>query len=107
MIRARLLAVVSAAAWTALASLAQAQTPAAVIPTPADTYQELFHQVQTRRLFPDGKTFVDAAPRRDPAAILKDYRARARFTDAELKRFVRANFIVPEAGAAPAPSAER
>ncbi|AYV48810.1 trehalase [Caulobacter flavus] len=107
MIRASLLAVVSAAAWTALAPLAMAQTPAAEVATPADTYQELFHQVQTRRLFPDGKTFVDATPRRDPAAILKDYRVRARFTDAELKRFVRANFVVPEARAAPAPSAER
>ncbi|PXA93185.1 trehalase, partial [Caulobacter sp. D4A] len=107
MIRARLFAVVSAAAWTALTPLAVAQIPAAEVSTPADTYQELFHQVQTRRLFPDGKTFVDATPKRDPAAILKAYRAHARFTDAELKRFVRANFVVPEAGATPAPSAER
>lgn len=89
-----------------LASAVQAQE-AAKVPTPADTYQELFHQVQTRRLFADGKTFVDAVPRRAPAKIMAAYRARARFSDAELKRFVRANFIVPEAGATPKPSAAR
>ncbi|MFZ0269937.1 MAG: hypothetical protein WAL33_20100, partial [Caulobacter sp.] len=40
------------------------------IASPADTYAELFHQVQMRKLFPDGKTFVDAKPRRPPAQIL-------------------------------------
>lgn len=89
-----------------LASTAQAQG-AAKIPTPADTYQELFHQIQTRRIFPDGKTFVDAVPRRAPAKILADYRAHSRLSDAELKRFVTANFVVPQAGAAPKPSAAR
>ena len=80
---------------------------AAKVPTPADTYQELFHQVQTRRIFPDGKTFVDAVPKRAPAKILADYRAHATFSDAELKRFVRANFVVPGAGAAPKRTAKR
>lgn len=80
---------------------------ASAVPTPADAYQELFHQVQTRRIFPDGKTFVDAVPKRAPAKILADYRARKRFSDAELKRFVRANFVVPEAGATPKPSKAR
>ncbi|WP_395443199.1 trehalase family glycosidase [Caulobacter sp. UC70_42] len=80
---------------------------AAKIPTPADTYQEFFHQVQTRRIFPDGKTFVDAVPRRAPAKILADYRAHSRLSDAELKRFVAANFVVPQAGTAPKPSAAR
>ncbi len=89
-----------------LASAARAED-AAKIPTPADTYQELFHQVQTRRIFPDGKTFVDAVPKRAPDKILADYRAHARLSDAELKRFVRANFVVPEAGAAPKPTAKR
>ncbi|MET3667666.1 alpha,alpha-trehalase TreF [Caulobacter sp. 1776] len=89
-----------------LSSAAQAQD-AAKIPTPADTYQDLFHQVQTRRIFPDGKTFVDAIPKRAPEKIMVAYRGHARFSDAELKRFVRANFIVPEAGRAPKPSAKR
>lgn len=104
----RLIAATLAALTFASAVHAQdAAQSAAKIPTPADTYQELFHQVQTRRIFPDGKTFVDAVPRRAPAKILADYRAHSRFSDAELKRFVRANFVVPEAGAAPRPSAAR
>lgn len=103
---ARLIAATLAA--IALGSAVQAQPRAAAeIQTPADTYRELFHQVQTRRIFPDGKTFVDAVPRRAPEAILADYRARARLGDAELARFVRANFIIPEAGEAPRPTAER
>jgi len=90
-----------------LASVEARAQDAANVPTPADTYGALFHQVQTRRIFPDGKTFVDAIPKRPPASIMADYRARARFSDAELRRFVRANFIVPEAGPAPKPTAER
>ena len=89
-----------------LSTAVQAQE-AAKIPTPADTYQELFHQVQTRRIFPDGKTFVDAIPKRAPAKIMADYRARSRLSDAELKRFVSANFVVPSAGATEKPSAAR
>ena len=79
----------------------------AQIPTPADTFGELFHQVQPRRIFPDGKTFVDAVPRRPPSRIMAAYRAHARFTDAELKRFVRANFIIPEVGTPARSSAAR
>jgi hypothetical protein len=80
---------------------------ASEVPSPADTYAELFHQVQMRKLFPDGKTFVDATPKRPPAQILAAYRAHAAFTDAELKRFVRANFVVPKAAPAPPPSKDR
>ncbi len=73
-------------------------------PSPADLYGEMFHQVQMRRLFPDGKTFVDATPRRAPEQILADYRAHARFTDAELRRFVTANFTLPNEHEAPTPA---
>ncbi|MFZ0269938.1 MAG: hypothetical protein WAL33_20105, partial [Caulobacter sp.] len=69
------------AAWFTLAAPALAQAPLTAAPqaatlrpseiaSPADTYAELFHQVQMRKLFPDGKTFVDAKPRRPPAQIL-------------------------------------
>ena len=44
--------------------------------TPADRYQELFVAVQTQRVFPDSKTFVDCAPRQHPERILEAYRAR-------------------------------
>ena len=40
------------AAWV-LSTTVQAQE-AAKVPTPADIYGPLFHQVQTRRIFPDG-----------------------------------------------------
>ncbi len=102
--------VVIAAAVLTLAAPAFAQIATPKVrqsPSPADTYAELFHQVQMRRLFADGKTFVDATPRRPPAQILAAYRAHARFTDAELKRFVRANFVVPESAPAPPPSKDR
>ena len=93
-------------ALTALPASAQTSSTA-IRATPADLFGPLFHQVQSRRLFADGKTFVDAEPKRPPAAILADYKAHARFTDAELKRFVRANFTLPDIGAAPRPVAER
>lgn len=76
-------------------------------PSPADLYAELFHQVQMRRIFPDGKTFVDATPRRAPAQILAAYRAHAKFTDAELRRFVVANFTLPSEQETPAPTSAR
>jgi len=96
--------------WLALSApaTALAQAPkASEVPSPADTYGELFHQVQMRKLFPDGKTFVDATPRRSPAQILAAYRAHAAFTDAELKRFVHANFVVPLSAPLPPPSKDR
>jgi alpha,alpha-trehalase len=96
------------AIWLALGSPALAQTSKArEVPSPADTYGELFHQVQMRRLFADGKTFVDASPRRPPAQILAAYRAHATFTDAELKRFVQTNFVVPQSALPPPLSKDR
>jgi len=63
--------------------------------TPAALYPELFAAVQTGRLFPDGKTFADAAPKRDPRAIMADYRRLAPKTPEALRAFVLANFTVP------------
>ncbi|WP_239019740.1 alpha,alpha-trehalase TreF [Sphingomonas suaedae] len=68
---------------------------AAIAQSPAQLFGPLFVEVQMRRLFADGKTFVDAVPRRDPRAILADYRVAARRTDAELRAFVQANFDLP------------
>ncbi|MBO9557112.1 MAG: alpha,alpha-trehalase TreF [Caulobacter sp.] len=101
---------IAAVAWFTLAAPVFAQTAptnASEVASPADTYAELFHQVQMRKLFPDGKTFVDARPKRPPAEILAAYRVHAAFTDAELKRFVRANFDLPQNPAAPPPSKDR
>ena len=40
---------------------------------PDEIYGELFDVVQTRRIFPDSKIFVDATPRSDVASILDDF----------------------------------
>ncbi len=66
------------------------------VPSPADRFGPLFAAVQAARLFPDSKTFADAVPRRDPAAILADY-AAARPSGPALAAFVAANFDPPAA----------
>ncbi len=69
--------------------------PAAGVRTPADLYGPLFHAVQMRRIFPDGKTFVDAVAKRPASVILAAYRRERPADDAALKRFVLAHFDVP------------
>ena len=66
-------------------------------PTPDKIYAELFKEVQESKIFPDGKTFVDCVPKRDPKDILADYRKiksnpAIRFS---LELFVKENFIIP------------
>ena len=63
--------------------------------SPQDIYGDLFRAAQTGRIFPDGKTFVDAVPKRDPAAIMADYRREPPRDPASLRAFVLANFTVP------------
>lgn len=63
--------------------------------TPADIYGPLFVAVQEGRIFGDGKTFVDAVPKRPVAAILADYQREAPATPEALRVFVLANFTVP------------
>lgn len=60
--------------------------------TPAERYQELFVAVQMQRVFADGKTFVDCAPRQHPEAILEAYRARCDDPDFDLPAFVAEHF---------------
>lgn len=76
-----------------------------VVATPADIYGPLFRDVQIARIFPDGKTFADAIPNRDPGQILADYKAAHLKGGAALRRFVLANFTVPSAPSAPPPQA--
>jgi alpha,alpha-trehalase len=64
-------------------------------PSPADLYGDLFAAVQSARLFPDGKTFVDATPRHPPAEIMQAYRAKQPRDPEALRAFVLANFTVP------------
>ncbi len=78
--------------------------PAAGVATPADRFGPLFEAVQMRRIFPDGKTFVDAVPKRADAAILANFRRGDVRDDAALKAFVLANFDVP--GLLPVPESD-
>lgn len=74
--------------------------------TPADIYGPLFHQVQTRRIFEDSKTFVDAVPKRSSSSIMAEYLSRDTLSDAELKQFVLDNFALPDDAHAKVPSLE-
>ncbi|HEY1023855.1 MAG TPA: alpha,alpha-trehalase TreF [Sphingobacteriaceae bacterium] len=65
------------------------------VKTPDQIYKELFVDVQMKRIFPDNKTFVDCVPKRDPEAILADYRKSRNGSTFSLKRFVEGNFQIP------------
>ncbi len=84
------------AALASIAAVVPAQTAPSPqsVPSPADLYGPLFGAVQQGHVFADGKTFVDAVPKRAIDAILADY-AKAKPEGAALKAFVLANFVVP------------
>jgi len=63
--------------------------------SPADRYQELFVEVQSRRIFADSKTFVDAAPKGRPKAILDLYRSDHAEPGFDLAAFVHRHFECP------------
>src|SRR5690242_3781881 len=69
-----------------------AQTP--VIP-PDKIYGDLFRDVQMSRVFPDGKTFVDCIPKRNPKTIVADYTQQKGTPKFDLKQFVLDNFELP------------
>ncbi|RYY31674.1 MAG: alpha,alpha-trehalase TreA [Chitinophagaceae bacterium] len=62
---------------------------------PDKLYGELFREVQLKRIFSDSKTFVDALPRKPPAAIMTAYLS-ANDPAFDLKKFVEANFQLPD-----------
>ncbi|MBU6259256.1 MAG: alpha,alpha-trehalase TreF [Burkholderiales bacterium] len=66
--------------------------------TPARLYGDLFVDVQMQRLFDDGKTFADAAPRAlAPAALRALYEARRGEPGFSLAAFVAEHFELPPA----------
>jgi len=71
------------------------------VDTPAGLFGPLFAAVQECGLFPDSKTFADARPRRAPAAILADWQAERPEGGEGLRRFVLANFDLPQDWADP------
>ncbi|MDO9255058.1 MAG: alpha,alpha-trehalase TreA [Bacteroidales bacterium] len=65
---------------------------------PDKIYGQLFRDVQLQQIFPDGKTFVDCTPLRNPKEIVNDYLALK--TDSihgiPVKQFIKENFKSPE-----------
>lgn len=63
-------------------------------PSPADLYGPLLAKVQERAILPDGKTFVDALPKRPVADIMRDF-AELPAGDEALRVFIADNFELP------------
>ena len=62
--------------------------------TPDSLYGQLFIDVQTNKIFPDQKTFVDCSPKRSVKDIMYDY-GISKGKGMDLKKFVSDNFNVP------------
>jgi alpha,alpha-trehalase len=70
-------------------------------PTPQAIYGQLFIDAQMRRVFEDGKSFVDARPLIQPPEALRGLYEEGRMTkDFSLSRFVQQHFAVPDERAA-------
>ena len=99
--RAALVAALALVAACGGSPAAAGPVAAAVVPArqyePSRDLGVLFHDVQMARVFPDGKTFVDATPKRDPAEIVRAYAAERPVAGFDLARFVAANFDAPGA----------
>jgi alpha,alpha-trehalase len=79
-----------------VANAPAAPKPAAVLPmSPRQLFPGLFEAVQLGRIFPDNKTFVDAAPKQAPAVILAVWRREKSQPGFKLKAFVTAHFELP------------
>jgi alpha,alpha-trehalase len=74
------------------------QLTAQNVQTPDQVYGALFKDVQMSGVFPDGKTFVDCVPKRNPKDIVKDYLALKNKPAIKfnLKLFVEDNFELPK-----------
>ncbi|HEX7874298.1 MAG TPA: alpha,alpha-trehalase TreF [Sphingobium sp.] len=65
--------------------------------SPQEMYGPLFEAVQQGGIFPDGKTFVDAIPRRPSAEIMRAFRAEKPQGSGALRAFVERHFDLPDA----------
>jgi len=69
---------------------------------PSILFDGLFKRVAASGEFSDFKTFVDAVPRKPPAAILAAYRARTPRSKTALAAFLRESFALQAGAASPA-----
>ena len=79
------------------AGLLLASLAAAAQPTPRQLYPGLFEAVQLQRVYPDGKTFVDALPTASPPEIVAAYERLRNQPGFDLKAFVGQYFKAPVA----------
>ena len=76
---------------------AQSQPAAAVSAAqpPQVLFKNLFVAVQSAQVFPDSKTFADAAPKSSPQEILARFNAAKPASREALQAFVAENFVLP------------
>jgi alpha,alpha-trehalase len=80
-----------------LASSAQARAPSvSPLESPKQLYGPLFEVVQSARIFPDGKTFVDAVPKLSPEQILVAYQQEQPTAPQAVRAFVTRYFELPK-----------
>lgn len=60
--------------------------------SPDKLYGELFHDIQTSRVYDDGKTFVDLLPKKQAGQIVKKYQKLKTSKDFDLKKFAEEHF---------------
>ncbi len=60
--------------------------------SPDDAFGELFNEVQKRRIYSDGKTFVDLIPRKRAKEIMKEYRLAKKDPKFDLAEFLGRHF---------------
>ena len=77
-----------------LIALVIATTAAGQDKTPSQLYGRLFEDVQMQRVFPDGKTFVDAVPRDAPAVVMQRYEDERGTAGFDIAAFVQRHFEV-------------
>ena len=77
------------------AAYADTQVGQTLPPPPSVLYGDLFVAVQTAQIYPDQKTFVDATPNADPAAIVQLYEQQKNNPGFSLSAFVAQYFTPP------------
>ncbi len=65
--------------------------------TPREAYPELFRAVQSRHVFDDSKTFVDAIPLAPVASINRAYESECGNSEFDVEKFVLQHFELPAA----------
>ncbi|WP_233857912.1 alpha,alpha-trehalase TreA [Paraburkholderia sp. HD33-4] len=88
-------ACIASLVFASASSLADTQVGATLPPAPDILYGDLFVAVQTAQIFADQKTFVDATPNGNPAAIVQLYETQKNQPGFSLQKFVSQYFTPP------------